>query len=82
MIQLNNFNLHDDNALGPNLRRTTLTAKPRIMLQPALMTVLKTESVGMSPGIAMMIPTADKEENGYANNVDNSFSHPGASKTG
>ena len=30
----------------------------------------------------MMIPTADKEVNGYANNVDNSFSHPGASRTG
>ena len=29
-----------------------------------------------------MIQTEDKEVNGCANNVDNSFSHPGASRTG
>ena len=52
------------------------------MFQPALMTALKPESVRMPPGVAMMIPTADKEVNGYANKVDNSFSHPGASRTG
>ena len=36
----------------------------------------------MPPGVAMMIPAADKEVNGYANNVDNIFSRPGASRTG
>ena len=29
----------------------------------------------------MMIQTKDKEVNGYVKNVDNSFSHPGASRT-
>ena len=52
------------------------------MLQPELMTALKPESVGIPPGVAMMTPTVDKEVNGYANNVDNSFLHPGASRTG
>ena len=52
------------------------------MLQPALMTALKPESVGMPLGVAMMIPTADREVNGYANNVDNSFSYLGASWSG
>ena len=52
------------------------------MLQPALMMALKPESVGMPQGVAMMAPTADKEVNGYVNNVENSFSHPGASGTG
>ena len=80
--QLNNFTLYDDNALGLSLRRATSTANLRIMLQPALMTALKPKSVGMPPGVAMMIPTADKEVNGYANNVDTSFSHLGASRTG
>ena len=79
--QLNEFNLND-NALGLSHRRATSTAKPRIMLKPALMTALKPESVGMPPGAAMMILTADKEVNGYANNVETSFSHPGASRTG
>ena len=46
------------------------------------MTALKLESVRMPPGLAMMIPTADNEVNGYVNNVDNSFSRPGASRTG
>ena len=52
------------------------------MLQPALMTALKAESVGMPLGVAMMIPTTDKEVNGYGNNVDNSFLHLRASRTG
>ena len=81
-MQLNNFTLYDDNALGPSLRRMTSTTKPRIMLQPALMTALKPESVEMPPGVVMMIPTVDKEVNDYANNVDNIFSHPVASRTG
>ena len=46
------------------------------------MMALKPESVGMPPGVAMMILTADKEVYGYANNVDNIFSHLGASRTG
>ena len=52
------------------------------MLQPELMTALKPENVGMPPRKAMMTPTADKEVNGYVNNVDHRFLHPGASKTG
>ena len=59
-----------------------MTAKPRIMMQPALMTALKPESFRMPPGVAMMIPTTDKEVNGYVNNVDTTFSHLGASRTG
>ena len=53
-----------------------------IFLLYPLGTALKPESVRMPPGVAMMILTADKEVNGYANNVDNVFSHPGASRTG
>ena len=45
------------------------------------MTALKPKSVGMPPGVAMMIPTADKEVNGYANNVDNIFA-PGSQQDG
>ena len=52
------------------------------MLQPALPTALKPESVGMPLGVAMMIPTVDKEVNGYATNVDNSLPYLGASRTG
>ena len=52
------------------------------MLQLALMTALKPESVWIPPGVAMMILTVDKEVNGYANNVKNIFFHPGARKTG
>ena len=46
------------------------------------MTAPKPESIGMQLGVAMTIHTEDKEVNGYANNVDNSFSHPGAKSTG
>ena len=59
-----------------------MRAKPRILLQPLLMTALKPESTGIPPGVAMVIPTADMEVNGYANNVYTSFSHPGASRMG
>ena len=52
------------------------------MLQPALMMALKPESFGVPPGVAMMIQTEVKEVNGYANNLHNSFSYPGASRTG
>ena len=79
--QLKTFTLNY-NDLGLSNRRATLTAKIKIMLQPALMTALKPESVGMPPGFAMMIQTEYKEVNGYANNVDIIFSHPGASRTG
>ena len=41
------------------------------MLQPALMTAGKPESVGMPPGVDMMIQTEDKEVNGCTDNVDN-----------
>ena len=52
------------------------------MVQPALMTALKPKSVGMPLGVATMTLTADNEVNGYANNVDNSSSHPSANRTG
>ena len=52
------------------------------MLQPALMMARKPESVGMPQGVSMLIQTEDKAVNGFTNNVDNSFSHPIASRTG
>ena len=78
---LNNFTLND-NTLGLSRRRAISTAKLKIMLQLALMAARNPESVRMTPGVAMMIQTEDKEVNGYANNVDNSFLHPGARRTG
>ena len=59
-----------------------MSAKLRTMVQPALMTALKPESVGMPPGVATMTPTEDNKVNGYANHVDNSSLHPGANRTG
>ena len=58
------------------------TAKLKIILQPALMMAQKPENVGLPPGVGMMIQMEDKEVNGYVKNVDNIFSHPGASRTG
>ena len=52
------------------------------MLQPALMTARNSESIGMPPCVALMIQREDKAVNGCANNVDNSFSHTGARRTG
>ena len=52
------------------------------MLQPALMTAQNPESVRMPTGVAMMIQTEDKAVNVCANNVDNSFLHLGAIRTG
>ena len=52
------------------------------MVQSALMTALKPESVERPPGVATMTPTADTELNGYTNIIDNSPSHPGANWTG
>ena len=46
------------------------------------MTALKPESVGRPPGVSTMTLTADYEVNGYANNVDDSSSHPGVNRTG
>ena len=54
----------------------------RTMVQPALMTELKPESVGKQPAVATMTPTADTELNGYTNRIDNSPSRPGANWTG
>ena len=54
----------------------------RTMVQPALMTALKPESVGRPPGVAKMTPTADTELNVYTNIIDNSPSNPGANRTG
>ena len=42
----------------------------------------KPESFRMPPGGATVIKTEEKAVNGCAKNVDNSFSHPGASRTG
>ena len=52
------------------------------MVQPELMTALKPESVGRPLGVATMTPTADNEENGYTNNIDNSSLHTGANWAG
>ena len=54
----------------------------RILVQLALMTALKPESVGRPPGAATMTPTADTELNVYKNIIDNSLSHPGTNCTG
>ena len=71
VIQLTNCTLYDDNALGLSRRGTSLT-NLCTMVQPALMTALKTESVGRPPGVATMTQTADTELNGYTNIIDNS----------
>ena len=52
------------------------------MVQPALMTALKTESVGRPPGVPTMTLTADNKVNGNLNLIDNSSSHLGANSTG
>ena len=49
------------------------------MVQPALMTALKPESVGRPPGVATMTPTAYNEVNVL---IYNRSSHPGANRTG
>ena len=60
----------------------TLSTNLLTMVQPALMTALKPESVGRPPGVATMTPTADTELNGYTKIIDNSPLHPGANCTG
>ena len=80
--QLNNSYLYDDTALGISLRGVTSSTKLRTMVQPALMTALKPESVRMPPGVATMTLTANTEENSYTKNMDNISSHPGANRTG